>query len=68
MDGLEVARRIRADGRYARMVLIALTDYGQAADRAAAREAGCDEHLVKPVQGEQLITLLSELRGSRPAA
>jgi two-component system CheB/CheR fusion protein len=49
-------------------VLIALTGYGQAADRAAARDAGFDEHLVKPVHGEQLITLLEELKGSRPAA
>jgi CheY-like chemotaxis protein len=48
------------------MVLIALTGYGQAADRAA--QAGFDEHLVKPVHGEQLITLLEELRGPRPAA
>jgi two-component system CheB/CheR fusion protein len=63
MDGLQVARRLRGDPRHARMLLIALTGYGQAADRAAAREAGFDEHLVKPVQGEQLLALLSEMQG-----
>jgi two-component system CheB/CheR fusion protein len=65
MDGLEVARRIRADGRHGRIVLIALTGYGQAADRAAARDAGFDEHLVKPVQGDQLLALLARMRGAR---
>jgi len=68
MDGLELARRIRSEPRHARMILIALTGYGQAADRVAAREAGFDEHLVKPVQGEQLLALLGEMQGSRPAA
>jgi two-component system CheB/CheR fusion protein len=68
MDGLELARRIRRDPRATRTVLIALTGYGQAADRAAARDAGFDEHLVKPVQGEHLLTLLEKLRGTRPAA
>src|SRR4029079_4145996 len=32
MDGLQVARRLRADARHAHMILIALTGYGQAAD------------------------------------
>ncbi|HYE90469.1 MAG TPA: PAS domain-containing protein, partial [Terriglobales bacterium] len=68
MDGLELARRIRSEPRHARMILIALTGYGQAADRVAAREAGFDEHLVKPVQGEQLLTLLGEMQRARPAA
>jgi two-component system CheB/CheR fusion protein len=59
MDGFEVARRLRADPRHASVCLIALTGYGQASDRVTAREAGFDEHLVKPVQGEQLLTLLA---------
>jgi two-component system CheB/CheR fusion protein len=67
MDGLELARRLRADARHQAMCLIALTGYGQASDRTTAREAGFDEHLVKPVQGEQLLALLAELRGSAAA-
>jgi two-component system CheB/CheR fusion protein len=62
MDGFEVARRIRADAGLRGMCLIALTGYGQAADRATAREAGFDEHLVKPVEGDQLLALLGKLR------
>jgi two-component system CheB/CheR fusion protein len=68
MDGFELARRIRADERVSKTILIALTGYGQAADRAAAREAGFDEHLVKPVQGEQLLSLLVGMRGRRAAS
>jgi PAS domain S-box-containing protein len=68
MDGFELARHIRGDARAGTMILIALTGYGQAADRAAAREAGFDEHLVKPVQGEQLLSLLGSMRGRRAAS
>jgi two-component system CheB/CheR fusion protein len=62
IDGFEVARRIRRDRRHDGVCLIALTGYGQAADRATAKEAGFDEHLVKPVQSDQLLALLAELK------
>jgi len=60
-DGYEIARRIRADGSlWARAVrLIALTGYGQAADRARALEAGFDVHLLKPVDPAKLRELLA---------
>jgi two-component system CheB/CheR fusion protein len=64
MDGLEVARRIRRDLKNSHVCLIALTGYGQASDRATALAAGFDEHLVKPVQGEQLLSLLLQMRKS----
>jgi two-component system CheB/CheR fusion protein len=62
MNGYEVARRLRANARHAGLCLIALTGYGQASDRAASRAAGFDAHLVKPVHGEQLLTLITEMR------
>jgi CheY-like chemotaxis protein len=65
MDGLEVARRIRANPRHAGVPLIALTGYGQTGDRAATSRAGFDHHLVKPVQPEELVTLLARLVASR---
>jgi two-component system CheB/CheR fusion protein len=65
MDGLELARRLRRDPRHADVYLIALTGYGQPADHAAAREAGFDEHLVKPVRVEQLLTRLSVQASTR---
>ncbi len=49
MDGYELARRIREEGRVPGLQLIAVTGYGQARDKARALEAGFDAHLVKPV-------------------
>jgi two-component system CheB/CheR fusion protein len=61
IDGLEVARRIRANPRHAGVRLIALTGYGQTGDRIATTRAGFDHHLVKPVQPAELLGLLAHL-------
>lgn len=61
MDGYELARQMRARPDGKRVKLIALTGYGQSSDRARAREAGFDAHLVKPVQIDALATLLQQL-------
>jgi two-component system CheB/CheR fusion protein len=58
MDGFEVARRVRAEPHGKDILLIALTGYGQPSDRARALESGFDEHIVKPVQPDQLLRLL----------
>jgi signal transduction histidine kinase len=56
MDGYELARRLRQ--RHGDIRLIALTGYGQAADIAAARQAGFDGHCAKPVTIESLLRLI----------
>jgi len=58
MDGFEVARRLRQEPRNGRVLLVALTGWGQDADRRRTREAGFDVHLVKPVEPEVLHELL----------
>ncbi|HEX3177955.1 MAG TPA: ATP-binding protein [Methylomirabilota bacterium] len=58
LDGYAVARQIRAAERRTRMLLVALTGYGQAEDRRRALEAGFDVHLVKPVTPERLTEVL----------
>ncbi|HSN19029.1 MAG TPA: ATP-binding protein [Usitatibacter sp.] len=60
-DGYEVAREIRRDGSpWAREVrLIAVTGYGQEADRARAIDAGFDMHLLKTVDPMKLRELLA---------
>jgi len=50
MNGYELAERLRQSADYAALRLIALTGYGQVEDRARARAAGFDDHLVKPVE------------------
>jgi len=62
MDGYEVASQLRSKRRHADLWLIALSGYGQAADRAASRDAGFDEHLVKPVQLDEILDRLGSLR------
>jgi signal transduction histidine kinase len=49
MDGYEVARRMRGLPRLNSVRLVALTGYGQADDLRRTRDAGFDDHLVKPV-------------------
>jgi signal transduction histidine kinase/CheY-like chemotaxis protein len=59
LDGLEVARRIRAMNLSPRPMLVALTGYGQTDDVRRSREAGFDHHLVKPTDPQTLIALLA---------
>jgi CheY-like chemotaxis protein len=49
LDGFEVARRVREMPALAGAFLVAMTGYASVEDRVAARQAGFDEHLVKPV-------------------
>jgi CheY-like chemotaxis protein len=66
MDGYEVARRLRADPRTARTFLAALTGLARDEDRRRALAAGCDRHLAKPVDPDELLRLLGAL--SAPTA
>jgi DNA-binding response OmpR family regulator len=61
IDGYEVARRLRRAGCTAR--LIAMTGYGQPEDRVRTKEAGFDDHLVKPVDPLSLAPLLKKPPG-----
>jgi CheY-like chemotaxis protein len=63
LNGREATKRIRGQEWGKRMVVIALTGWGQEADRRLSREAGCDDHLVKPVDFAELERLMRELCG-----
>jgi signal transduction histidine kinase len=58
LNGYEAARRIREQAQARRVVLVALTGWGQESDRSRAREAGFDRHLTKPVTPEALVDIL----------
>ena len=62
MDGHELAGRLRQTPQCATARLIALTGYGTAEDRQRSREAGFDDHLVKPAD---LDTLQRAIAGTR---
>lgn len=59
MDGHEVCRRLRTFPRGRGMVVVALTGWGQEADRRRSREAGFDGHLTKPVDLDTLAALFA---------
>ncbi len=61
MDGYDAARLIRQQPGGEKILLIALTGWGQSNDRKRASEAGFDHHLVKPVDYELLIKCLQAL-------
>lgn len=61
MTGYEVAPRLRELPGMESAVLVALTGYGQEEDRQRALDAGCDHHMVKPVDFDALKALIRSL-------
>ena len=70
IDGIEVTRRLRADG--SSLPILMLTARDQVSDRVAGLEAGADDYLVKPFALEELIArvraLLRRLGTDEPPA
>lgn len=62
LDGYETCRKIREQPWGQRITVIALTGYGQEEDRQRTRDAGFDDHLVKPVGLEALLNVLAAHR------
>ena len=62
LNGYELARRVRANPATRDLMMVAITGWGQDADRQRARDAGFDRHLVKPVEPGDLIELLRTCR------
>jgi PAS domain S-box-containing protein len=60
MDGYQIAKRIREVPHCSGMLLLALTGYDSPKDWKRSTEHGFDYHLVKPVDPDQLVRLLSE--------
>ncbi len=59
LDGLEATRRLRETEWGRRAAIVALTGWGQEADKRRSHEAGADDHLVKPVDPEALEKVLA---------
>jgi signal transduction histidine kinase len=66
LDGLEAARRIRALPEGGHVRIVALTGWGQEADRQRTRDAGMEHHLTKPVSLDALQNVLRGLRLQQP--
>jgi DNA-binding response OmpR family regulator len=62
LNGYEACRRIREQPWGKKVVLIAVTGWGQEEDRRRSHEAGFDRHMVKPVDPQELMKLLAGLQ------
>lgn len=70
IDGFQVAERIRSMPDGARILLIAISGYGQDEHRHRARQTGFDQHFVKPIDPVAITELLAKGRrgDARPPA
>ena len=61
LDGYQVARTLREEG-FHDTIIIAVSGYGQEEDRKLSKQAGFDQHLVKPASLPQLRSILDRVR------
>jgi HAMP domain-containing protein/CheY-like chemotaxis protein/signal transduction histidine kinase len=58
MDGYQTMREIRKDGRFRTLPILALTAKAMKGDREKCLQAGASDYIAKPVNTDQLLSLL----------
>jgi CheY-like chemotaxis protein/two-component sensor histidine kinase len=66
LDGYEACRRMRERSWGKKMMIVALSGWGQESDRSKSKEAGFDAHLVKPVSATEVLKLTRSGRSGAP--
>nr|WP_282959167.1 response regulator [Azoarcus sp. L1K30] len=67
MDGFEATRLIRADARFDPLPVISMTAHAMAEERQRCLDAGMNEHVAKPIDPNQLFSVLARLTTDRRA-
>jgi two-component system cell cycle response regulator len=65
MDGLELARRVKADPRVNNARIVALTAYAMKGDEEKALSAGCDGYLSKPIDTRTFPKMVASFLGDQ---
>ncbi len=60
MDGMEVCRRLKSEGRHRKIRIIILSAKGQDQDRQAGKQAGADGYLTKPFSPRELLDVVGK--------
>ncbi|NNE01444.1 MAG: response regulator [Pirellulaceae bacterium] len=60
LDGYQVARSVKNNNHLGRLHMVALTGYGQQGDRQSSLDAGFDDHIVKPIDPQRLLTVIGK--------
>jgi len=68
MSGYEICRQLRAQPGGRDVAIVAVTGWGQDADRQRTRDAGFSDHIVKPVSYAELLELLARLPAEESSA
>jgi len=67
LDGWEATRRLKADERTKAVPILALTAHAMHGDEQKAKEAGCDDYDVKPIELPRLLEKIERLLKSPQA-
>ncbi len=67
IDGWEATRKLKAAPETSNIPIIAISAHAMPADRERAFEAGCDEYVSKPVDMNDLVIKIENLRNSEAA-
>jgi len=66
VDGFEATRRLRKMAKFSRTPIIALTASVGPEIKSKCQQAGCTQHLSKPIQSKELFQTIRRYLGERP--